>query len=272
MPPRAGASAQKGRPVRIGAIGCVIAVLALVCGCGEGVDEGAGAKAPASAAADAAAAPKKKVDPAQTGTISGVVGFAGAPPTPKRVKMTSSECSGLHKEEVQDVAVDVKDGKLAGALVRIRSGLEGYGFPAPAEPVVLDQEGCLFKPRLLGVMVGQRVLMKNSDDFLHNVHTFPELNDSYNRGFPTRGSTQETKFEQPEIVPVKCDVHTWMKAHIGVSPHPFFKVTGADGAYAFTGVPAGEYVVEVWHDTLKPVEQTVKLAAKGTATANFDVK
>lgn len=227
-----------------------VLVVLLVCGCGEQAPRGA--------------APQR-VDAATAGSVRGVVRFAGQPPPPRTLKMASGECAALHKDvlSVQDVVV--KDGRLAGAFVWVKKGLEGYAFDVPARDVVLDQTGCMFVPRVLGLMVGQKLTMKNSDPTMHNVHSHPQENGVYNRGFPRQGHVETTWFTAPEVmIPIKCDMHGWMTGYIGVTPHPFNAVTGADGSFEFKGLPPGEYVIEAWHESLRTAQATVKVGAQET--------
>ena len=234
--------------------------LALLTGCG------AGSRPPPTPA------PTKRVDPATAARVSGVVRFAGQPPAPRRIPMSTQDCAALHSTvEVREV--DVHDGKLAGAYVYVKSGLEEYGFDVPREPVVLDQVDCLFVPRVVGVMANQTLSMRNSDPALHNVHTQPKVNDAYNRAFAGKGVTHETTFAAPEVmIPMRCDMHAWMTGWIGVTAHPFFKVTGADGAFAFEGLPPGELVLEVWHETLARVQRRISLKAKESVKLELELK
>ena len=205
----------------------------------------------------------KKVDAATAGRVAGVVRFGGVAPAARRVTMDAAECAGLHASAVMVEDVAVRDGRLAGAFVWVKSGLEAYEFEVPATPVVMDQVGCMFVPRVIGVRVGQRFVMKNSDPVMHNVHSMPVVNDVYNRGFPGKDVVQETSFGDPEVmVPVRCDLHSWMTGHVGVVAHPFFAVTGADGQFQFEGLPPGEYVLEAWHETLGTARKAIKLGVK----------
>lgn len=225
-----------------------VLVAVLVSGCGEPA-----AQAPS----------KQKVDAGTAGRVRGVVSFVGTPPPPRKLKMATTECSGLHKDEltVQDVAV--KNGRLAQAFVWVKKGLEGYAFDVPARDVVLDQVGCMFVPRMIGLMVGQKLTMKNSDPTMHNVHSYPQENSLYNKGFPRQGDVETTWFTTPEVmIPIRCDMHGWMTGYIGVTAHPFHAVTGEDGSFAFEGLPPGEYVIEAWHESLRKVEAKVTLGAK----------
>jgi plastocyanin len=239
-----------------------VAFIAFVTGCGE----------PSAKESPAApAVPKKAVDAASAGKITGTVALKGSPPAAKPLKMSgSSECTALHATPPADQSYVVKDGKLANVFVRVKDGLDAYEFKAPAQAVVLDQVGCLFVPRVFGVMVNQKVQLKNSDATLHNVHTFPNVNPVYNRGFPNKGSEQDTTFAQPEtMIEIKCDVHSWMKGYVGVLEHPCYQVTKEDGAFTLEGVPPGKYVVEAWHEKLGTQEATVEVKPKEAATVSF---
>lgn len=219
---------------------------------------------------DRSAAPKRRVDPATVGTIRGVVAFEGPVPENPELPMSEPACKQAGGPPPRKDEVLVTDGKLLNAFVWIKRGLEEYAFEPKKEEVVVDQRGCRYQPLVVGVQVGQPLVFQNSDPLLHNVHTLPEENSSMNVAQPNKGQRHTVEFDAEEVmVKTKCDVHPWMRAYIGVVRHPFFQVTGVDGTFTFEGVPPGEYVIEVWHETLGRREQKVTLGANGSADLTF---
>jgi plastocyanin len=186
-----------------------------------------------------------------TAVVSGRVTLAGVPPANETVTMTTDPfCAGHHPGETEVPVYAVgADGGLANVLLRVTGGVTGT-YPAPPEAKTLDQKGCAYSPRLLALMTGQPLDIVSSDATLHNVHAAAKENKAFNLGMPAPGTRYTRTFEKPEIVPFKCDVHPWMRAWVAVVPHPFFAVTGADGRYAITGLPAGTYTLEAWHEKL----------------------
>ena len=139
---------------------------------------------------------------------------------------------------------------LQNAFVYVKDGLGNRTFPVPKTPVVLDQQGCKYRPHVVGIQVGQPLEVRNSDSTLHNVHAIPKVNKEFNFGQPTKGMKSSRTFDKAEVmVPFKCDVHGWMNAYAGVVAHPFFAVSKADGSFEIKGLPPGSYTVEVWHST-----------------------
>jgi plastocyanin len=224
----------------------------LAVGCG-------GDKKPNLPKADARAT--KPIDPNAAGVIRGVVEHAGGPQQ-REITITEAACKGGPKSEE---VVTVANGRLANAFVWVKKGLEGWQFPAPSGEVVLDQKQCMYTPHVVGARVGQAVVFSTSDPVTHNVHTLPEENEPANFAMDHAGQRITRKFESAEVmIQTKCDIHPWMKAWIGVVDHPHFAVTGADGSFEFKGLPAGDYEVEVWHETLGRKSQTVTLADAAT--------
>ena len=208
------------------------------------------------------------------GSITGVIKFDGTPPAPKRIDMSGDAvCAGSPGEKTTDDVV-VTDGKLANVLVYVTGGkLADYSFPVPSDPVVLDQQGCRYHPRILGMQTGQALKVTNSDDTNHNIHPTPAKNADWNQSQAPKGAPFEKKFANAEIlIPVKCNQHNWMKAHIGVLDHPFFAVTAKDGTFTIKNVPTGQYTVVVWHERGdKGTEKTasITIGAKETKTQDF---
>jgi plastocyanin len=245
-----------------------VAFAFFVTACGGGGTEGEKASAPAASSQPAAA----PVDPATAGTITGKVSLEGTPPGMDTIQMAADpNCARLHSSPVTTEFVVVgEDGGLGNAFVYIKSGLEGRKFPVPTEPVVLNQQGCLYHPHVMGIQVGQPLEVVNSDETLHNIHAMPKNNKEFNIGQPVKGLKTDKKFTAVEVmVPFKCDVHKWMNSYAGVLDHPFYAVTGPDGNFSLDGVPPGDYVVEVWHERLGTKEMNVTVAEKATAEASF---
>ena len=160
---------------------------------------------------------------------------------------------------------------LGNVFVRPKSGLPQRTWPTPSEPVVMDQNGCRYSPRVMGIMVGQPFKILNSDGLLHNVHALPKVNREFNMAMPAnRTEAVETFGKTEEIFKIKCDVHPWMNAYIAVLDHPYFAVTGTDGTFALEGLPAGTYEIEAWHERLGAQTASVTVADGETATANFE--
>jgi plastocyanin len=233
---------------------------------------------PPEAKTEAAPAAKPvyfKVDPATAGTVTGRILFTGKAPARKKIDMDEDpQCAKLHKGPVYDDAVAVgRKGALANAFVYIKTGLEGKKFEPPSDPVVIDQHGCWFEPRVIGMQAGQQLKAVNSDPVTHNIHPRAKVNREWNQNQPEGAEPAVRKFNFPEVmIRVKCNIHAWMKAWIGVVDHPYFAVTGADGSFEFKNVPAGVYTVEAWQEELGTQDLQVTVTASGNAAAAFTFK
>lgn len=203
------------------------------------------------------------------GVVSGEVRFEGKPPAPTLVDMTSAkECGGQRAVDSGDVLV--QGGKVQNAIVAIKDGLGDRVFAVPETPVVIDQRGCLFVPRVAAAQVDQPIKFLNSDTLAHNVHGTPPKSSGWNFSLGLKGATREVEVDAPQpVVPIKCDIHAWMQAYLGVYDHPYFAVTGADGQFTLKDVPPGTYVVEAWHERFGTRTATVTLGPKETKSISF---
>jgi plastocyanin len=253
--------------LRIFAPALALAVTAMVgCGGGGGEETAAPAAADKAPAADAAPA----VDASQTGSIKGAVTLADGPDPDTAVKMDADPvCAGLHSTPVESQSrVTGPAGELANVLVYIKT--PGVTGKAPAEPLTLKQEGCIYHPHVAAMVVGQPLKVINGDPTLHNVHALAKANTEFNQAQPFQNMELEKKFDKPEMaISIKCDVHPWMQSYISVLPHPYFAVTGEDGSFTIEGVPAGTYEVEAWHESLGTKTGQVTVAAGAPADLSF---
>jgi plastocyanin len=201
------------------------------------------------------------LDRSTTGSIIGAVTFHGDPPPSTPVPMDQT-CTKLHSGPVTAGDVLVKDHRVQNAFVYIRDGLGDRVFPQPTTPVEIDQKGCLFGPRVVAAETCQEVVFLNSDPVLHNVHGFAKISSPWNFSLSQTGSRRSVHVEKPETIRVGCDVHAWMQAYVHVLGHPYFAVTGPDGAFTLKDVPPGEYVVTSWHERFGTRDQKVKVGPK----------
>jgi plastocyanin len=208
-----------------------------------------------------------QIDPATVGTVSGEVRFDGLPPPPTVLQLAAwPECITQHGGPIgTGDALVHGDGKVENVLVYVKEGLGGRVFTVPDTPVVIDQKGCVFVPRVAAAQVGQPVRFLNSDPLLHNVH-----GGGWNFSLGTVGASRTTSVptEQP-IIALKCDIHPWMVAYLGVFAHPYFAVTGPDGHFTLENLPQGSYVIEAWHERFGTRTANVSLRAKETKAVGF---
>jgi plastocyanin len=206
-------------------------------------------------------------------TITGTITFTGKPPALKPLAMDADPaCAKKHTKPVPAEMLVLGSGNtMANIIVWVSKGLPaGKTFPVPKTPVTLDQNGCVYVPHAMGIMVGQAYRILNSDGILHNVHTLPKINPSFNRAMPATSKEATTTFAKPEpIFQIKCDVHPWMSAYIGVFTHPFFSTTGMDGKFTISGLDPGTYEITAWHERLGTQTASVTVSGSDTKTQDF---
>jgi plastocyanin len=166
------------------------------------------------------------------------------------------------------------NGTLKYVFVWVKSGLPtDKQWAVPTNQVSLDQNGCMYKPHVIGLMTGQNFEIKNSDPTNHNIHPMPTVNPDWNESQSPGQPAMTKSFARQEVmIPVKCNVHPWMRSYIGVVGHPFFAVTGDDGTFTIKGLPPGTYVIQTWHEKYGPMEQTVTVGAKESKAVDFSYK
>jgi len=190
--------------------------------------------------------------PNASATITGKISFEGTPPPNDKVQMSSDPyCQTKASEYPTLETVKVSDGGLENVIVYVSSGLPtGVSYPPPTDPVEVDQQNCHYIPHVFTLRTNQQVKIKNSDMTLHNIHAFPANNPQFNVGQPVAGMVNETKFAKPETdppMPIRCDVHKWMGAFVGVFDHPYHTVSKNGGTFELK-VPPGNYEVTAWHE------------------------
>jgi len=197
------------------------------------------------------------------GTIEADVKYNGAAQVEKlKVNKDTEKCGT--EAVIEKVVVGGNKG-LANAVVSV-PGAKG----ATKTKAVLDQRGCKFVPHVVVMSPGD-LEIKNSDDILHNLHTYSTANPSINKAQPKFKKTMTEKLEKPEFVKITCDVHSWMLGWVAVVPG-LAGVTDKDGVTKIENVPAGKQKVEVWHETLGKQEKEVDVKAGQVTKVSFEMK
>jgi hypothetical protein len=207
------------------------------------------------------------------GDITGVITFKGTPPAEKVITpiMDNPDCAAMYKTApTTHFYVVGPKGELADVVVSLK-GVTGKSTGDSAPPVVLDQKGCLDTPQILAIQTGQKLIVKNSDNCVHNVHDKPTVdgNKESNDVQMPGGADLTYSFAKPEpFLKFQCDVHPWMFAWVSVFDSPYFAVSDKEGKFTIKNVPPGKYTVEASHRKLGAQTQEIEVK-DGAATANF---
>jgi plastocyanin len=209
------------------------------------------------------------VEAASAAAIRGTILNAGPPPERKQIPINIDQYVCGKSKESEDLIVGANRG-IRWAVVSLQSPPPGPRPEATAKPVQMDQQQCVYIPRVVVVPVGGTVEFLNNDRLLHNLHSASTENATFNRTQP-KGRTIPMVFKKPEIVRVDCDLHTWMRAWVVVADHPFFAVTGPQGEFVLDNVPPGKYTLKVWHETLGTVTRDVTVGDQDAAGVTVEM-
>ena len=249
---------------------CLIFLMAIATGCSPNFSK----TAPPEQVQEAAA-PAYQVDPLTAGSISGLIRYIGKRPLPKEIDMSGdSACVQAHHGNALDESLVVSSqGGLANAFVYVKSGLEGQTFATPSTPVAIDQNGCWFRPRVLGIQTNQALQITNSDPVTHSTHPMAQIDREWNQSQGAGEPPLARKFARLEVmIHVKCNIHGWTQAFIGVVDNPYFTVFGEDGSYRIGNLPPGTYTVAIWQEKLGTQEQQVRVAPHSNTQADVTFK
>jgi plastocyanin len=207
---------------------------------------------------------------ANAATLNGEVTFTGTVPQPDPIDMSEEPaCAEKHDGTPVSDDVVVNDGKLRNVFIYIKDGLTGAPAAASGQ-VVIDQDGCVYLPHVAGVQTGQGIVFKNSDGLLHNIKATPTENRTFNISQPTNMESPPRTFTTQEVmIPIECNVHSWMQAYVGVVDHPYFAVSAEDGTFSIGNLPPGTYTIEAWHEEYGTQTQQVTLGADATESITF---
>jgi plastocyanin len=214
--------------------------------------------------------------PANAGAavIVGVATVVGANPGPKPISMSADpSCAKQHTKTVlaQDVVADAK-GRLQNVVVFVSDGLGGRAFDPPKTPAVISQKGCQYEPHVVAVQANQRLEVVNDDPTSHNIHPTPANNREWNKAELPGAKVEETFAREEIAIPVKCNIHPWMRGYIAVFKHPYFMVTKEDGSFVLPNLPPGTYTIKAWHEKLGTASQTVTIGADEIKEISFVFK
>jgi plastocyanin len=207
--------------------------------------------------------------PALAGDIVGKVRYAGTAPAPAKIQVTKDQAVCGKATHVDESLIVGADKGVMYVVVKVADPKDGKKM-TPAKKPSLDQNGCKFVPHVEIVPAGAEVDIINSDGILHNIHSFPKNNTPFNKAQPKFKKVMPATFEKPDVVQIKCDVHSWMSGWVVVAEHPYYALTDASGAYALKGVPAGTYTLETWHEKLGKQTKSVTVPATGSVTADLE--
>jgi hypothetical protein len=205
------------------------------------------------------------------GDITGKITLKGTPAPEGTIPMDAA-CGNIHPTKKTRLYVVGANGELADTFIYIKEGLTEKTFPTPDKAALIDQAGCEYNPYVSGIMTNQKLLVRNSDPVLHNVHPIPAVagNKESNIAQLPKGKDLEYLFPKEELfLRFKCDVHPWMFAYVSVLPHPFYAVSSKDGTFKIANIPPGKYVIEASHRKAGKKTMQIEVPATGSKPADF---
>jgi len=217
----------------------------------------------------------KTVDSATAGTVTGTIKLDGTAPKPKNINMAAEpNCAKQHSTPAQTEDVVPGDGgTLQNVVVYLKGDFSQYSFTPETTPVMIDQKGCQYHPHVLALETGEPLSVINSDQTTHNIHPVPKDNREWNESQPPGAQPIMQSFARPEVaIPVKCNVHPWMKAYIAVFNNPYYQVTGKDGSFTIKNVPPGNYTVTAWHEAYGSQDSMVTVGPSESKSVTITFK
>jgi plastocyanin len=222
----------------------------------------------------AAYIPAGAADAAATGSLKGTAKFEGSALKPARIDMSSDPtCAKAHTTPAttEDLVIGANGG-LANVIVYVSDGLGDRTFEPPQQPAVIEQKGCQYKPHVLALQANQKLDVVNDDATTHNIHPMPNNNREWNKTQPHGMPVEETFAREEIAIPVKCNVHPWMRGYIAVFKHPYFVVSDKDGNFDLKDLPPGTYTIKAWQEKLGTQSQKITVGASETKTLEFVFK
>jgi plastocyanin len=216
--------------------------------------------------------PTRKIDPATSGSIVGTVTLDGAPPILRAIDMSAEPyCEKLNATPVfPPQVVTGNAGRLANVVVYVKDFPADYIVDAAPAKATLDQRGCMYEPHVLALRTGQPLEIKNDDQATHNILAMPQQNAKWNRSETPGAAPIEEIFATPELaIPLRCNVHPWMKSYVFVFSHPYYSVTAKDGQFALKNLPPGTYTVEAWQEKYGKQDATITVGPRESKSADF---
>jgi len=206
------------------------------------------------------------------GTISGKVTYEGTPAKSKPIDMSKEpSCAKQHATPVTtETVVTGPNNSLENVVVYLSAGAPDEN--APTQPVKFDQKGCQYIPHVLAFQVNQTLEIVNDDQTSHNIHPLPKINREWNKSQPAGTPPMTDKYDKPEFIPVKCNIHPWMHGDFAVLKNSHFAVTQGEGAFTLANLPPGKYTVTAWHESYGDQTQDVTISGSETKTVNFVFK
>ena len=209
---------------------------------------------------------------APSGTIEGKVTYTGTPPKMKPIDMHQEPvCAKEHNSPLETQAVVTGPGNALEYVVVYISA--GESSPVtPSEPARFDQKGCMYVPHVLPLKAGQVLQIYSNDPFAHNIHPLPKRNPEWNRSQPAGAMPINTRWDSPEFIEVKCDIHSWMHGYFAVLNTTHYAVTDSNGNFSLTGLAPGKYTVTSWQEKYGAQSQEVVFTGADMKNINFVYK
>jgi plastocyanin len=206
------------------------------------------------------------------GTVSGKVTYEGTPAKQKPIDMSKEpSCAKQHATPiVTETVVTGPNNALDNVVVYVSAGAPDEG--APSQAVKFDQKGCQYIPHVLAFQVNQTLQIANDDQTSHNIHPLPKVNREWNKSQPPGTPPIEEKYDKPEFIPVKCNIHPWMHGNFAVMKNSHYAVTADGGSFSLANLPPGKYTITAWHESYGDQSQEVTISGSETKPINFVFK
>jgi plastocyanin len=208
----------------------------------------------------------------QNGGVSGRVTFDGTPVKPRTIDMSQEPtCAKQYSKPVTaETVVTGPENALENVVVFVSAGAQDE--PPPAQPAVLVQKGCRYAPHILAFQTNQDFEILNEDQTSHNVHTMPSSNREWNKSQPPGAPPIEDKYARAEFIPIKCNIHPWMKGTLAVMKNSHYMITTGDGEFKLPNLSPGNYTITAWHESYGEQTQEVTITGSETKSVNFVFK